>query len=663
MEIKNRNKKKKETLAGIFRKYMAFFCASSAVLLLFSLSLIMTPFLYDGFLLPANYVEHRVQELLPELEKKEKITASDLPSSCTYAVYDEKGIFLYGDLDSRERKTVWRSYEQLNKYAADGGFYNFAVLKNGDICVIKYWVKVRYSLERLNDVLPPPEVLPFLIFLVLFFLDGYLLSRRFGGRMERELRSLGEATEKISREDLEFQTESSDIREIDRVLDSLEALKNALKKSLEEQWDAEQTKNRQLSALAHDIKTPLTVVRGNAELLTESDLTEADQACARAILENAGQMERYLDSMRQVLKGQRETRKLEELPAEEMTADFCQLVRQMAAGRGVPVTFDIQTEKSGETKEHSMAAEEQDAEWQSLETSQTRSGSIAVEDQAEVIGNESDEKCTEHCERAERQSLEANRMGNVSITAEDQVAEQRSLETKQVRSIQITAKGQAAVVENEVGEKYINRSERADHQSLKTNQTGSVPIIAEQQSTEQQSTEHQGDETQEPYKQETGTNTGTSDTEKNGRKNKKGGDGSENGNGRAPAPTIPCCKEEILRAWGNLVSNALEHTDPKRGIHVTIKIKQAADPRTSAIQPPHFFCASIRDYGKGFSSQELLHATEPFYSGDESRHDHSHQGLGLSIARRFAEEQGGFLEYGNAQDGAGAEVFLWLRMD
>ena len=635
MEIKHRNKKKKETLAGIFRKYMAFFCASSAVLLLFSLSLIMTPFLYDGFLLPANYVERRVQELLPELEKKEKITASDLPSGCTYAAYDEKGIFLYGDLGSQERKTAWRSYEQQNKYAADGGFYNFAVLKNGNICVIKYGVKVRYSLERLNDVLPPPEVLPFLIFLVLFFLDGYLLSRRFGRRMERELRSLGEATEKISREDLEFQTEPSDIREIDRVLDSLEALKNALKKSLKEQWDAEQTKNRQLSALAHDIKTPLTVVRGNAELLTESNLAEADQACARAILENAGQMERYLASMRQVLKGQRETRKLEEIPAEEMTADFCQLVRQMATGRGVPVTFDIQTEKFGKTKEYSRAAEEQDAEWQ---------------------------------------SLEINRMGNVSITVEDQATEQRSLETKQVRSVQITARRQAA--------------------------------------------EHQGDETQEPYKQETGTNTGTSDTEKNGRKGKKGGDGSKNGNGRIPAPTIPCCKEEILRAWGNLVSNALEYTDSKRGIRVTIKIKQATAPGihaeagglnrpeaflsahqpgfaiyqpnfaihqpastiqhpiattqqpaftirqlTSAIQPPHFFYASIRDYGKGFSNQDLFHATEPFYSGDESRHDHSHQGLGLSIARRFAEEQGGFLEYGNAQDGAGAEVFLWLRMD
>ena len=466
MEIKNRNKKKKETLAGIFRKYMAFFCASSAVLLLFSLSLIMTPFLYDGFLLPANYVEHRVQELLPELEKKEKITASNLPSGCTYAVYDEKGIFFYGDLGSQEKKTAWRSYEQQNKYAADGGFYNFAVLKNGNICVIKYGVKVRYSLERLNDVLPPPEVLPFLIFLVLFFLDGYLLSRRFGRRMERELRSLGEATEKISREDLEFQTEPSDIREIDRVLDSLEALKNALKKSLKEQWDAEQTKNRQLSALAHDIKTPLTVVRGNAELLTESDLAEADQACVHTILQNAGQMERYLSSMRQVLKGKEEEKPVEEIPAAELAADFCDSVRQLAAVREVPVSFDLQ----------------------------------------ECPGTD----------------------------------------------------------------------------------------------------------------------------------------------GRKMFPVLVGSREELLRAWGNLVSNALEHTDPKRGVHVAICRKNAVetDAPADAALPGSFLYAAVRDYGRGFSKKDL----------------HSHQGLGLSIACQFVEKQGGFLRYKNVREGFGAEVSLWLRL-
>ena len=67
---------------------------------------------------------------------------------------------------------------------------------------------------------------------------------------------------------------------------SLEKMKAALKDSLQQQWESEQQKNRQISALAHDIKTPLTVVRGNAELLAEGELKEEDQECVLEILKN-----------------------------------------------------------------------------------------------------------------------------------------------------------------------------------------------------------------------------------------------------------------------------------------------------------------------------------------------------------------------------------------
>ena len=36
--------------------------------------------------------------------------------------------------------------------------------------------------------------------------------------------------------------------------------------SLEEQWEMEIKREEELSALAHDIKTPVTIIRGNAEL-------------------------------------------------------------------------------------------------------------------------------------------------------------------------------------------------------------------------------------------------------------------------------------------------------------------------------------------------------------------------------------------------------------
>lgn len=56
-------------------------------------------------------------------------------------------------------------------------------------------------------------------------------------------------------------------------MSSLSGMKEALKDSLTRQWDAQQQKKEQLAALTHDIKTPLTVIKGNAELLAETDLS------------------------------------------------------------------------------------------------------------------------------------------------------------------------------------------------------------------------------------------------------------------------------------------------------------------------------------------------------------------------------------------------------
>lgn len=92
------------------------------------------------------------------------------------------------------------------------------------------------------------------------------------------------------------------MKEIDDCLSSIDEMRNALKDSLEKQWRAEQEKNRQMSALAHDIKTPLTVVRGNAELLSETKLTEEQKSYIEYIANSALQMQNYVQTLIEVTK-------------------------------------------------------------------------------------------------------------------------------------------------------------------------------------------------------------------------------------------------------------------------------------------------------------------------------------------------------------------------
>ena len=96
-------------------------------------------------------------------------------------------------------------------------------------------------------------------------------KRVFGRIISREISSLEQVTENISQQELNFERKSSKVLEIDAVLQSMDQMREALKQSLHRQWNMEQVRREQMAALAHDIKTPLTILRGNAELTLEAE--------------------------------------------------------------------------------------------------------------------------------------------------------------------------------------------------------------------------------------------------------------------------------------------------------------------------------------------------------------------------------------------------------
>lgn len=466
MEIKN---KKKKTLTGIFAGYILSFVMLTIVWAFFCFILMFAVILTSGLgLLPANYGELVLEKNNEAIKESEKVGEELIPSGSQFGIFDQDGTFLYGSFDKKDQETAWQNYQKDNQYARGKGYYHFFQRKNGEICIVKYYIEVRYANEKLNDILPPAEKLTSWLmaglFTILTVLSGLILSRHFAKRMKKELAGLARVTEKIACNDLDFEVQSSNIREMEDSMRSLEKMKDALKISLQQQWEAEQSRNRQLSALAHDIKTPLTVIRGNAELLTEGELCSEDLFCVQEILKNARDIEQYLDSMRQVLKGQKNRTEQERVSCSDLAWEFKEAACRLGEVKRIPV-----------------------------------------------------------------------------------------------------------FLETEEGE-------------------------------------HEGE--------------------------------------------ILCSRTELLRAWKNIVSNGLEHTSPGKGIRIEICEKVLEAP---------YLVVSVRDYGQGFSKEALIHGAEAFFSGDESRHDRKHQGLGLSIAENFMKNQGGFLEYKNVEKECGALVSLWIK--
>lgn len=89
---------------------------------------------------------------------------------------------------------------------------------------------------------------------------------------------------------------------MNEVLTSLVKMKDELNHSLRTQWNMETNRREQIAALAHDIKTPLTILRGNAELLNESMLDSNQKKCNEHILKSIDEMEIYMKSLLDITK-------------------------------------------------------------------------------------------------------------------------------------------------------------------------------------------------------------------------------------------------------------------------------------------------------------------------------------------------------------------------
>lgn len=170
------------------------------------------------------------------------------------------------------------------------------------IVVLTYDFRSAFANPTLRRLFPSAELLEVFLLLFLLLAAFVLVTTRQAKYLSRELFHLQEAADEIRNQNLDFTIRPTAICEFNQVAASLDALKSELSASLKEQWHMQQQRRRQFSALAHDIKTPLTIVRGNAELLSETALDPTQQTCNRFILENAAQIQDYLSRIIELAK-------------------------------------------------------------------------------------------------------------------------------------------------------------------------------------------------------------------------------------------------------------------------------------------------------------------------------------------------------------------------
>jgi two-component system sensor histidine kinase KdpD len=104
---------------------------------------------------------------------------------------------------------------------------------------------------------------------------------------------------------------------------------------------------------------------------------------------------------------------------------------------------------------------------------------------------------------------------------------------------------------------------------------------------------------------------------------------------------------QSLRVLVNLLENAHKYSPPETAVELSVAHSDGAIE------------VSVADHGPGVPEAERERIFEPFYRAPGATPDAGGAGLGLAIARRLAEEQGGAVRY--APRRGGGSVFT-LRL-
>ena len=258
-------------------------------------------------LVTQNQTETQISQREVFLQKAKKIEKSDVPTSCRYVVFRKDGTYLYGNVTKEQAKEAVFMYQQNRRISSGflmtglGSNCYYPVERGNEVCSLLYTAGTQYRSINLQTHMLSPELTIFSIGGVLFLTEIIGISALYGRKIGKKLLPLQYATDEIGKQNLEFDVTYSGMKEIDTILSSMEALKETLKEALLHTWNTENLKEMQISALAHDLKTPLTLIIGNTELLQETSLSKEQRDFTQYIASNALQLEEYIQMLNQLV--------------------------------------------------------------------------------------------------------------------------------------------------------------------------------------------------------------------------------------------------------------------------------------------------------------------------------------------------------------------------
>ena len=224
----------------------------------------------------AAYIREKNTDLLSDKEEKglKDIISGD---GITYRILNSDGNTLYGTNKDKIFIGKKELIDKLNTTFMIKEKFAYVVPLDNDgkiegAVILFYELGTSYqSIKRIVVIIA--LLSPFVYFIVFTRLFSMLLVKK----INLPLQLLIEASRKIREKDLDFEINYRSDNELGKLCNAFSEMKDELKRSLFAQWKIEQERIEMIEALAHDLKTPLSVIRVYSEALIDADFSENEK--------------------------------------------------------------------------------------------------------------------------------------------------------------------------------------------------------------------------------------------------------------------------------------------------------------------------------------------------------------------------------------------------
>lgn len=333
-------KRKLTSLRSVLLRYLLL-CGGGCALILVLWWGIFMRLIDVGFLLPAVA---SAQACANARETVAAVTAETFDSNqisdlCRWAVVQNDTV-LQTNMTARQLKIALNTFHGGSGNLGYTQYQYDVKMADGSFCLLQYDYATPYADPALRDTLPEFQTCYFVLLaaLILVWLgwQTHCTVRVFAA----ETACLHRAVDAIAAQQPErIDAYGARLREFSATLHAMQTMGRELTDSLQSQWRMEQQRAEQIAALTHDLKTPLSIIQGNADLLAEDALSADQQTQVEAILRGTDRAQQYLAALRTACAPPSTG---ETFPSHTLVSELAETARALCAPAGVQLILNEQ---------------------------------------------------------------------------------------------------------------------------------------------------------------------------------------------------------------------------------------------------------------------------------------------------------------------------------